>query len=498
MTPSGTLVEFSSGLTHDGAPQDIDAGTDGNLYFTENKAGGELGRITPAGVITEYTTGLSAAPYGIARGGDGNMWFTENGGKAVGRLTIAPAATTQSPLATSATSATLAGAVTPNAQATTYVFQWGPTTAYGTTTSVTSAGSGSTQQVASTAISGLTAAATYHYRIVATNASGTTTGQDVTFVAQSAPIVATGVAGPVGQASVTLNAIVDPNGLATSYHFEWGATTGYGQSVPSIDAAVGSDSTDHLVSQTVVGLSPGTTYHVRVVATSSWGDRLGRRQHLHDGVSPAGGDDRRREPGRPDRCDAERERRPERLAHDVPLRRRAHRRLRQPVAGLGRHRRCGQLRARADGRPLRSSIPAPATTSGSWARAQRASPTAPTRRSRRSRRMPSPAAGCRGASRSRAGHADAAAGEPPALRAVGNGRCRLRHRAGAAARQRHLPSADARLDRAARHDDRRERRDHQAHERPRPRRKAAAGNLLGRLLLGEPGDAMRTQPPCWR
>ncbi len=275
MTPSGTLVEFSTGLTHDGNPQDIAAGTDGNLYFTETKGSGALGRITPSGVIAEFTAGLSAAPYGIAGGGDGNMWFTENAGDAVGRLTVGPAVTTSSPLATNGTSATLAGLVTANAQATTYFFEWGPTPAYGTSTSVTSAGSGSTQQVVSAPISGLTVAGTYHYRIVATNASGTTIGQDVIFTAQTVPIVATGGPNPVGQASVTLNAMVDPNSLATSYHFEWGATTSYGSIVPSIDAVVGSDSTAHLVSQVILGLSPGTTYHVRVVATSSGGTTFG-------------------------------------------------------------------------------------------------------------------------------------------------------------------------------------------------------------------------------
>jgi streptogramin lyase len=286
ITPSGTLVEFSTGLTHDSGPQDIEAGTDGSVYFTETKAGGALGRITPAGVITQYTSGLSATPYGIATGGDGNIWFTENTGNAVGRLTVAPAAVTHLPLATSATSATLAAAVTPNAQATTYSFEWGPTTAYGTSTSVTSAGSDSASQIVTASISGLTSGSTYHYRIDATNASGVTNGQDVAFTAQTLPIVATGEVSPIGQTSVTLNATVDPNSLATSYHFEFGPTASYGTQVPSIDAVVGSDSTDHLVSQLILGLTPGTTYHVRVVATSSGGTSLGTDRTFTTALPP--------------------------------------------------------------------------------------------------------------------------------------------------------------------------------------------------------------------
>jgi hypothetical protein len=51
--------------------------------------GNRIGRITPAGVITEFSTGISPAshPYGIAAGPDGNMWFTEYAGNRIGRIT---------------------------------------------------------------------------------------------------------------------------------------------------------------------------------------------------------------------------------------------------------------------------------------------------------------------------------------------------------------------------------------------------------------------------
>jgi streptogramin lyase len=188
VTPTGTITEFTTGLTQDGGPADIVAGGDGNLYFTESSGSGELGQITPAGVVTEFTTGLSSAPYAIARGGDGNIWFTEDAGNRVGRLTIAPAVVTSAPLATSSTDATLAGSVTPNSQATTYHFEWGATTAYGTTTTTASVGSGATPQPVSVAISGLTSLATYHYRVVASNGSGTTVGQDQLFTTLPAPV----------------------------------------------------------------------------------------------------------------------------------------------------------------------------------------------------------------------------------------------------------------------------------------------------------------------
>ncbi len=36
-----------------------------------------VGRITPAGVVTIFTAGISAGTYAITAGADGNLWFTE-------------------------------------------------------------------------------------------------------------------------------------------------------------------------------------------------------------------------------------------------------------------------------------------------------------------------------------------------------------------------------------------------------------------------------------
>jgi streptogramin lyase len=60
---------------------DITVGPDGNLWFTENlngpKEGGRIGRITPAGVITEFCCVQKHLSGGITAGPDGNLWFTE-------------------------------------------------------------------------------------------------------------------------------------------------------------------------------------------------------------------------------------------------------------------------------------------------------------------------------------------------------------------------------------------------------------------------------------
>jgi virginiamycin B lyase len=72
-------------------PSGITTGPDGNLWFTEN-IGNKVGRITTAGVITEFPIPTASSdPGGITAGPDGNLWFAEWGGRRVARLSTAVA-----------------------------------------------------------------------------------------------------------------------------------------------------------------------------------------------------------------------------------------------------------------------------------------------------------------------------------------------------------------------------------------------------------------------
>jgi virginiamycin B lyase len=92
MSPAGVATDFSlinSSDTNQLDPTAIVAGPDGNLWFTES-SGHNIGRITPAGVITEFPLPDIGSPQGLASGPDGNLWFTESGGSitsSVGRIT---------------------------------------------------------------------------------------------------------------------------------------------------------------------------------------------------------------------------------------------------------------------------------------------------------------------------------------------------------------------------------------------------------------------------
>ena len=73
----------------------------------------------------------------------------------------------------------------------------------------------------------------------------------------------------IGQTGATLNGIVNPNGVATSYRFEYGLDATYGGSTAPLSA--GSGTTDVSVSGTISGLTLNTLYHYRLIASSAGG-----------------------------------------------------------------------------------------------------------------------------------------------------------------------------------------------------------------------------------
>jgi hypothetical protein len=185
--------------------------------------------------------------------------------------TPAPMPTTSAATALTSAAATLNGSVNPEGVPTTYYFQYGTTAAYGSKTATQSAGSASTAQTVATNVSGLAATTTYHYRLVAVSAGGTVVGGDLTFTTSKLPVpaVGTGLATGVTTATAVLNGTVNPEGLATSYYFQYGTTSGYGHNTATHSAGSGTGST--AASQSLSGLAARTTYHYRIVAVNAGG-----------------------------------------------------------------------------------------------------------------------------------------------------------------------------------------------------------------------------------
>ena len=87
------------------------------------------------------------------------------------------------------------------------------------------------------------------------------------------PEAVTDPADDIGTNRARANGTVNPLGLATTWHFEWGANNSYGKTTATGQLAAGQS--DIPVSAELTGLAPGSTVHFRLVATSSAGTSHG-------------------------------------------------------------------------------------------------------------------------------------------------------------------------------------------------------------------------------
>lgn len=74
ITPNGHVTVFPA-IGGGGNVRSLALGPDGNIWFTYPFS--DVGRITPAGVVTLFATSQVAGPAVITTGADGNLWFSQ-------------------------------------------------------------------------------------------------------------------------------------------------------------------------------------------------------------------------------------------------------------------------------------------------------------------------------------------------------------------------------------------------------------------------------------
>jgi hypothetical protein len=236
---------------------------------SSRSAGSGTANVQVSGTLTGLSPGrtyhyrlVATSSGGTGRGRDG-----------VFTTPAAPVAVTGAATGVTVTSATLTGTVDPNGRATTWYFEYGTSTSYGSRTSAKSAGSGTTATGVSEAVSNLRPGRVYHYRLVARSDGGTSRGADRTFSTAGPPTVVTGQASSLTHRSARLNGSIAPNGLATTWYFEYGRTARYGARSRTRSAGKGTKPVN--VSVALSGLRAATTYHFRLVAKNGAGTRRG-------------------------------------------------------------------------------------------------------------------------------------------------------------------------------------------------------------------------------
>jgi hypothetical protein len=250
----------------------ITLGASGELFIADSE---HILQYDPSGnEVARFDAGNENGSAGIAfADGIGELYVLNSGSVRVvspplpGPLVVSESADELQP-----TTATVHALLNPEGHATTYHVEYGATTSYGSNTSSTAvSGSAFEDEPVSVTLSDLQPRTVYHYRVSTTNSAGTTFGPDETFTTLPPASIDSESVSDVASTGATLAAQINPLGRNTTYRFEYGPSVAYGSSIPVPDGNAGSGTTDVPLSALVTGLTPGTAYHYRVVATNSLG-----------------------------------------------------------------------------------------------------------------------------------------------------------------------------------------------------------------------------------
>ncbi|KKR32334.1 MAG: Peptidase M23 [Parcubacteria group bacterium GW2011_GWF2_39_8b] len=188
----------------------------------------------------------------------------------------APSVETMSTTATSNSTALVTGQVKPNGAGTSYWYEYGETSALGTRTTSQQIGSGYKFIPTPAYITGLKANTLYYFRLSGSNRFATTNGATHTFQTNtnpppqgSAPTTRTTSATTISRTTANINGTVNPNNSATTYWFEYGTDTEFGNLTAF--QQIGSGNSQISASVSLSDLAPLTKYYFRLNAQNGYG-----------------------------------------------------------------------------------------------------------------------------------------------------------------------------------------------------------------------------------
>jgi hypothetical protein len=258
--------------------------SDGDVYVNE---GSQVTAYDSSGGLLNAFAGSGAGAIGGSQGvavseASGKVYVSDGSGhiEIFGEVDVEPPlVTVGSPTGVTSRQATLNGTVNPQGteapSSTEWHFEYSLDGGSSwESTAVQDAGAGTSPVPVSAQITGLHSAEEVQDRLVATNqAGGTTTStiQTFTTAAFGPPQASTDAATDVATQEARLGARINPEGQATTYHFEYGTTIAYGADAPVPDGEIDSGRVVVPASAHIASLTPGTTYHYRIVATNATG-----------------------------------------------------------------------------------------------------------------------------------------------------------------------------------------------------------------------------------
>jgi hypothetical protein len=267
-------------ITPGGQAIAVDLGTNA-LFANRGNAVAEYG--SDGGLALTFAENQISSSAAVAVGpGSNRIYVGDNSGKVkiFGAVVSLPEPNTGPVTHTPTEAVTLSGSVNPaGEQLTDCGFEYGLATEanFPTEASCVPAAQDiavdSKLHAVSATISGLQPNSTYHYRLAVANDNGSAKGEALTFTTSGAPQISEIRSLNADQTSVTLEARINPSGFPTRYHFEWGPTSAYGNTIPAkrFEPVLGSGERPVPVTAELSDLSAASVYHYRVVASSGEG-----------------------------------------------------------------------------------------------------------------------------------------------------------------------------------------------------------------------------------
>ena len=210
-----------------------------------------------------------------------NSFGTSDGADAYFTTSGPPQITPQSTSAITHEAAMLNAKLDPGELETTYRFQYGTTTAYGSETTAGKLAPGEGLQAVSAPLTGLQIGTVYHYRLVAENSAGQTLEPDQSFETVPPAVIEGTSALEVSAGSAKLEAQINPLGHDSTVYLQYGIEPCKTDPAGCSDVPVppgediGAGEAPVPVGETVEGLEPSTTYHYRFLAINSLGTSEG-------------------------------------------------------------------------------------------------------------------------------------------------------------------------------------------------------------------------------
>jgi trimeric autotransporter adhesin len=206
-----------------------------------------------------------------------------------------PTVAVEAPGSITETGATLKGTVNPeHSEVTSCMFEYGTSLPSGKTAACTPATipAGTSPVVVSAAVTGLSAGRKYAFKLTATNSGGTNESSTVTFETTKAkPKVVVEAPSSVGESGAALTGTVNPEGSEVkTCSFEYGTSLPSGKTATCSPATIPAGTGAVSVSGALSGLTPGTSYSVKLTATNGNGTTESKTiTFTTAGTAPGGG-----------------------------------------------------------------------------------------------------------------------------------------------------------------------------------------------------------------